>query len=118
MGLNKGRADVGLRARPSRRGSVVVYGILTMVVFLGFCSLAVDYGRAQMVKTELRRTADATAHDYLTLYQLYGQSYADANGPQSYSSGNNPVSSGTSAPPTVSVQWGYWDATHRSFSTT
>jgi hypothetical protein len=39
----------------------MVYTILLMAVLTGFCSLAVDFGRVEVVKTELRRTADAAA---------------------------------------------------------
>jgi len=38
-----------------------VYVILTLVAMLSFCSLAVDWGRVQTSKTELRRAVDAAA---------------------------------------------------------
>ena len=44
-----------------RRGMVMVYVIVSMVVMIGFCSLAVDFGRVQAAKTELRAAADAAA---------------------------------------------------------
>src|SRR4051812_30221373 len=47
--------------RRARRGAVLVYTMVAMVAFVGLCSLAVDYGRAQMVKTELQSAADAAA---------------------------------------------------------
>lgn len=43
------------------RAFTLIYTVLLMVVLTGFCSFAVDYGRVQVVKTELRRTADAAA---------------------------------------------------------
>jgi Flp pilus assembly protein TadG len=47
--------------RRAHRGMVMVYVILTMGVMVGFCSLAVDFGRVQCAKTELRAAADAAA---------------------------------------------------------
>ena len=44
-----------------RRGVVIVYVVCSMTVLLGLCSLAVDLGRVQVAKTELRRLADAAA---------------------------------------------------------
>jgi len=42
-----------------RRGSSLIWTTVTLTVLAGFCSLGVDWGRVQLVKTELRRTADA-----------------------------------------------------------
>ena len=47
--------------RPYRTASVMVYMVVALPVFAGFCSLAVDYGRCQVVKTQLHRAADAAA---------------------------------------------------------
>src|SRR3954453_21943418 len=47
--------------RIRRRGAVLVYTMSVMVVFIGMCSLAVDWGRVQVTKTELQSAADATA---------------------------------------------------------
>ncbi|MGD0390364.1 MAG: TadG family pilus assembly protein [Tepidisphaeraceae bacterium] len=44
-----------------RRGIAVIYVMLALIVMLGFCSLAVDLGRVQTAKTELRRAVDAAA---------------------------------------------------------
>jgi hypothetical protein len=43
------------------RGISLVWAIICMVALLGFVSLAVDVGRVQTAKTELRRAADAAA---------------------------------------------------------
>src|SRR5437764_1148924 len=45
----------------NRRGAVMVYSVAIMVVFVAICSLAVDYGRVQLTKTELQSAADAAA---------------------------------------------------------
>ncbi len=44
-----------------RRGSVLIYATVCMVVFFAFVSLAVDFGRVQLAKTELQGAADAAA---------------------------------------------------------
>jgi len=44
-----------------RRGMAMIYILVTLVAMLGFCSFAVDLGRVQTAKTEIRRGADAAA---------------------------------------------------------
>jgi hypothetical protein len=44
-----------------RRGMALVYVIVAMMAMVGFCSLAVDFGRVETAKTALRSTADAVA---------------------------------------------------------
>jgi len=44
-----------------RRGVSIVYVSVSMIVLLGFCSLAVDLGRVQTAKSELERATDAAA---------------------------------------------------------
>lgn len=46
---------------PARRGSVLIYSMLAMVGLLAAGMLAVDLGRVQLVKSELRAAADAAA---------------------------------------------------------
>jgi Flp pilus assembly protein TadG len=53
---------MGARCARSRTAGIsAIYLILFMVVICAFCSLAVDYGRVQLAKTELRRAADGAA---------------------------------------------------------
>lgn len=44
-----------------RTGTTIIYISVLMVTMMAFASLAVDYGRAQMAKTQLRHAADAAA---------------------------------------------------------
>jgi hypothetical protein len=44
-----------------RNASALVWITVIMTALIGFCSLAVDFGRVQVVKTELSRAADAAA---------------------------------------------------------
>jgi Flp pilus assembly protein TadG len=45
----------------NHRGVSIVYVTVAMLVLLGFCSLSVDLGRVQMVKTQLEEATDAAA---------------------------------------------------------
>lgn len=47
--------------RKTKRGISIVWIIVAMTALIGMASLAVDFGRAQIVKSELRRAADAAA---------------------------------------------------------
>jgi hypothetical protein len=60
MGMKTWRWGGGLISQ-RRRGVSIVYVAVSMVVLLGFCSLAVDLGRVQACKTELEVAADAAA---------------------------------------------------------
>src|SRR3982750_4661146 len=53
-------------AADRRSGASLVWAIICMVALLGFVSLAVDVGRVQTAKTELRRAADAAARYAVT----------------------------------------------------
>jgi Flp pilus assembly protein TadG len=44
-----------------RRGTVLVYACIALVLFCACVSFAVDFGRVQLAKTEMRRNADAAA---------------------------------------------------------
>jgi Flp pilus assembly protein TadG len=44
-----------------RSGATLPYLAMAMFVLIGFASFAVDWGRVQLVKTELQRTSDAAA---------------------------------------------------------
>src|SRR4051794_10639177 len=77
------RPSPGRRAGPqhARRGAMLIYATVAMVVFAGLCVLAVDWGRVQVAKTELQRTADvAGLSDSTTLTKanwIGGQNAAD-----------------------------------------
>jgi hypothetical protein len=103
--------------RRNRRGAVLMYLIVIMMVFVGVCSLAVDYGHVQLVKSESQRCADATARGCMIYYNLYGQSYASSHAAQLYASTQNPVDANSGTAPTVTVQFGSWNSTTNTFST-
>lgn len=51
------RTGIGRR----RRGAVLIYATIGLTALVGVCSLAVDWGRVQLVKTELSAAADSSA---------------------------------------------------------
>lgn len=100
--------------RTGRRGQSLVYGVFTIVVLIGFVSLAVDLGRVQLAKTELRAAADAAS-----LYAAAGlsqgvtavQNRAVAAGAENKVDGTSLV-----VDPANDVAFGTWDAATRSFA--
>jgi Putative Tad-like Flp pilus-assembly len=99
----------------ARRGLALIYSVLAMFVLVGICSLAVDYGRVQLIKSEMQRCADATARGYMTYYNLNGKAYADSHVAQLYASSHNPVDSGSGISPTVTVLYGSWNLAANKF---
>src|SRR3954470_13204727 len=53
-------------SRRRRAGVSLIWALVCMTALLGFVSLAVDVGRIQSAKTELRRAADAAARYAVT----------------------------------------------------
>jgi hypothetical protein len=109
------RSRVPLIRSQKRRGMVMLYTIISMVALTGICSLAVDVGHVQMVKSDMQQCADATARGYMEYFQQYGQTTANTLGPLLYSSGYNPVDSNSGVTPTVTVSWGKWDTSTNKF---
>jgi Flp pilus assembly protein TadG len=116
MRSQNGRVN-SARGLKRRRGVGLVYGAVSLVIITALCSLAVDLGAAQLAKTQLQRAADATAHDYIQLYNKNDRAYADQYGPSSYNPANNPVNLSSGAQPTYNVVWGWWDPATKTFST-
>src|SRR5688572_4652932 len=52
---------LSLLRRRRHRGFALLYALIAMTAFGAICLLSVDLGRAHLVKTELRRAADAVA---------------------------------------------------------
>ncbi|HEX2473555.1 MAG TPA: Tad domain-containing protein, partial [Lacipirellulaceae bacterium] len=49
------------KSRPDRRGAILVLAAVLMVTLLGIVAFAVDYGHLLKVRTDLQRSADASA---------------------------------------------------------
>ena len=101
------------RRRPHRRGVSLIYACLITMLALGLCTLGVDYGHIQIVKTQLQRCADNTARGTVETYLKFGASTAQANAAGLAAA--NPVDAGFCVQPTVVVTWGYWNSSTQSF---
>jgi Flp pilus assembly protein TadG len=95
----------------TRRGAAIVYVTVSLVTMVGFCSLAVDVGRAQLSKTQLHRVADSAARS-AALGIPTGSSYADAANIASF----NLVDGTPVTIKTTDVVLGYWDTSTRTFT--
>jgi hypothetical protein len=99
-----------------RRGMVLVYVSILLVVLVGFVSLSVDLGRAQVAQTQLQSAADAAARYGAVGLEniLYGVSAAANN---AAASGLDNLVDGT---PLIiqssDVQIGIWNKTTRTFT--
>jgi hypothetical protein len=76
-------------------------------------TLAVDFGHAQIVKTQLQRCADVTARGSIETYLCKGLATAQTAAPTLAS--KNTVDSGSGIAPTISITWGYWNASTNAF---
>ena len=104
----------GLSMRVARRrGSVLIYTLILLTLMFAVISLAVDFGRIQLIKTELQRCADATARGTIQEYLTYGSSVAVAYSPTL--AADNSVDSKSGVSPTVVTNWGWWNASTNAF---
>lgn len=103
----------GYQKNKRRRGVAVVYVVVVLGVMLGFCSLAVDLGRVQTGKTELRRAADSAARAAIAnLYTNTGPTAAAI----SMAAANK--CDGTAVTLTgANIQVGIWNSSTKTFST-
>lgn len=98
------------------KGISIIYVVITFAVLCGFCSFAVDLGRVQLAKTELRRAADGAARagaagiptDLGTATDLAVQ-FAKANKVD-----GTPLALDSSK----DIEYGKWDATTKKFTKT
>jgi Flp pilus assembly protein TadG len=91
-----------------------VFLSVAFVVLLAFCSLAVDLGRVQLVKTELRRAADAAARYAITGLPTgvaAAQDWALAAAAENKADGTPVVLDRT-----LDVEFGTWNPVARSFA--
>ncbi len=104
--------------RLPRRGIAMIWAVVVLVALMGFCSLAVDYGRVQLVKTELQRAADAACRYGVTglvsgLPDLISaaQSRAVAAAADNLADNQSVVLNSAS-----DVEFGTWNPTARTFT--
>jgi hypothetical protein len=99
-----------------RRGSVLIYSLLLMTVMLAMTSFAVDYGRLQLIKTQLQRNADSAARGSLEMYIEGSSSDYTFWGPEMTAQLFNPVDNNSGVLPTVSFTWGYYNSSTKTFT--
>ena len=97
--------------RRYRKGGVFIQCVVTLVVLTGVCSLAVDLGRVQLAKSELRRTTDAAAR-----YAVTGVNNGTALSRANWVAAQNPVDGTTHTFPSADVEVGKWDTATRTFT--
>ena len=101
--------------RKPRLGMAVTWLLAAMTAIIAIISLAVDFGHVQMVKTELRRAADAAARagvSYLGDYSS-AQSQAITLAGLNAADGQSVVLQGD---PSDDIEFGTWDDIGRVFS--
>jgi len=102
-----------LARRSRRRGIAVIYVLFALIVMLGFCSLAVDLGRVQTAKTELRRAVDAAARSGAASLP---QGLADVQKAALDIASKNKVDNLSLTLNTTDVQIGIWNKSTQTFS--
>jgi hypothetical protein len=113
----KDNAILFAACRASRqRGSVLVYSLLLMTILLAMTGFAVDYGRLQLIKTQLQRNADSAARGSLEMYIEGSSSDYTYWGPEMTAQLFNPVDNNSGVLPTVSFTWGFWNSTTKTFT--
>lgn len=101
---------IGRRTRPG--GFVLIYATVMIVVLLGLASLAVDWGRTQLLKTELQRSADAAA---LAAIPNLGNSATVYGEAQSLAALNPADGAPVELRGAADVEIGVWNAASRAF---
>ncbi|HSH95171.1 MAG TPA: pilus assembly protein TadG-related protein, partial [Roseimicrobium sp.] len=95
----------------ARRGSTLAFSMIMLTALVAIASLALDYGKVELVRTELQRCADASARAGAT-YLAEGTSYIEVDGARSAAislSDNNTVSGRAIGLLAGDVEIGNWD---------
>lgn len=96
-----------------RRGTAMVYAMIMMTALFGFCSLATDYGRVRLAKTQLQGAADAAA-----LYGIRGlkTDIATAQSQAIAAAADNKCNNATVVLTNNDIEFGLWNSTTRTFT--
>lgn len=97
----------------SRRGNVMVLMTVSLPVFVGVASIAVDAGRVQLARGELRRAADAAARAGAFGFETTA---AQAKRDAIAWAKKNAVDGRTLSDDCITVTVGNWDTKKRAFS--
>ena len=93
---------------------MLVLVVLVLVVVFGFASLAMDYGRVQVAKTELRRAADSAARAGAW---ASGRSRRVQQLASEFAGQNTVRRSPVTLDWSTDVEFGTWDKSRRTFTT-
>jgi Flp pilus assembly protein TadG len=96
---------------PRRAGGVLLYTILCLPLCLALALLAMDYGRVQLTKTELRRACDGAAR-----YAVTGIGDGTALSKAQWIASQNPVSEQPLGFTSADVEVGSWDTATSTFT--
>jgi hypothetical protein len=88
----------------------MVWGIIIIAVLIAFASLAVDFGRVALAKTELQSAVDAAARAAVNKL-AQGGTVAQARADAIYVAGQNVVDTSALALTTANIQTGNWNGT-------
>lgn len=99
--------------RSRAAGMTAVYAIIMLTALCGFASLGVDWGRVQMVKTQLQRAADAAAR--AAIAQLPDVTAAQ-NAAVTWAGYNSADSTSVVIDGTNDVDFGTWDPNAKTFT--
>lgn len=103
------------RRRPHRRrGIAIVYVMFMWAALVGFCSLAVDYGRVQMVKGQLQCVSDAAAR--AAVLNLPNGATAAQQAAVTVAAANTVDGASVTISPSTDLTFGYWDAVTQTFT--
>lgn len=109
MGMHNARQANDQR----QRATVVPFVAVSLVVLLGFTSLAVDVGYIYAARGEMQRTADASALSGACALMLGTESVQQSAIGVAQ---QNPVRHGPVTPDELSIVMGHWEAKKRSFT--
>lgn len=93
----------------------LAYTVIVFAVLMAFSSMIVDYGRAQLVKIQLQRTADAAARAAVS--QIASGVAAAQNEAVSIAAANDADGSPVVIEPDQDIQFGTWTPATKTFST-
>jgi Flp pilus assembly protein TadG len=97
-----------------RAGFSVLYLVVMLPLVAGLSSLAVDWARVQLVKTQMQRAVDAAARAAVS--QLYAGSTAAKNAAVAVASANSADGSSVVLNPGTDVTVGNWDTSAKVFT--
>lgn len=93
----------------------MIYAVVSMTALCGIVSLAVDYARVQLTKTELQRVADSCART-AALSMSSGQTDANTKFFTQYLAGLHTADGSAVTLAAADVEFGYWDGAAKTFT--